>query len=176
MNRRLIHIHGGSRILIHGHSAHALEIEAQQRGVSLQCSPASQPVHTSGLTSAHHQPQHSPMIQHINHDHLLLDPRSPFPYMRTHTWTNARLLNPVQTCRLSPESPIQHTQTLKLFKPIQTIKRNVTRNQLLFTETLKGVPESPQMFVCSESPCEGRLKNELMSPSPSLWCCTGFLV
>lgn len=36
MNRRLIHIHGGFRLLIYGHSAHALEIEAQQRGVSLQ--------------------------------------------------------------------------------------------------------------------------------------------
>lgn len=31
MNRRLIHIHGGFRLLIHGHSAHALEIGAQQR-------------------------------------------------------------------------------------------------------------------------------------------------
>ncbi len=41
MNRWLIHIHGGFRLLIHGHSAHALEIEAQQRGVSLQPSPAS---------------------------------------------------------------------------------------------------------------------------------------
>lgn len=41
MNRRLIHIHGGFRLLIHGHSAHALEIEAQQRGVNLQPSPAS---------------------------------------------------------------------------------------------------------------------------------------
>lgn len=39
MNSRLIHIHGGFRLLIHGHSAHALEIEAQHRGVSLQLSP-----------------------------------------------------------------------------------------------------------------------------------------
>ncbi|KAG7244202.1 hypothetical protein INR49_004275 [Caranx melampygus] len=37
MNRRLIHIHGGFRLLIHGHSAHALKIETQQRGVSLSC-------------------------------------------------------------------------------------------------------------------------------------------
>ncbi|TNN85350.1 hypothetical protein EYF80_004372 [Liparis tanakae] len=49
MHCRLIHIHGGFRLLIHGHSAHALEIEAQQRGkgkgggekVSLQPSPTS---------------------------------------------------------------------------------------------------------------------------------------
>lgn len=41
MNRRLIHIHGGFRLLIYGHSAHALEIEAQQRGVSLQPNSAS---------------------------------------------------------------------------------------------------------------------------------------
>lgn len=42
MNCRLIHIHGGFRLLIHGHSAHTLEIETQQRGVvSLQPSPAS---------------------------------------------------------------------------------------------------------------------------------------
>lgn len=39
MNSRLIHIHGGFRLLIHGHSAHALEIEEQHRGVSLQLSP-----------------------------------------------------------------------------------------------------------------------------------------